>query len=190
MPEDRKYDYGYDGDGGPDNGNDGDLSEWIPVLIFLVCFPPVGVVLLVLKRPLLYAFGASDATYPYADGYLTIYLLGSVFVLVAGLVYRRHKSRRSALWGSLLGAVLMALVSLPSNYFVVYPAYEVLYGLPMTGIIGMYEAIMGSIAHVPTSNSLFNCLLVFNVPFTLFKGLLDVGICFLIYKPLSPLLHK
>ena len=29
--------------------------------------------------------------------------------------------------GSLLGAVLMALVSLPSNYFVVYPAYEVLY---------------------------------------------------------------
>ena len=84
----------------------------------------------------------------------------------------------------------MALVSLPSNYFVVYPAYEVLYGLPMTGIIGMYEAIMGSIAHVPTSNSLFNCLLVFNVPFTLFKGLLDVGICFLIYKPLSPLLHK
>ena len=105
-------------------------------------------------------------------------------------MYRRHKSRKSALWGSLLGAVLMALVSLPSNYFVVYPAYEVLYGLPMTGIIGMYEAIMGSIAHVPTSNSLFNCLLVFNVPFTLFKGLLDVGICFLIYKPLSPLLHK
>lgn len=102
----------------------------------------------------------------------------------------RHKSRKSALWGSLLGAVLMALVSLPSNYFVVYPAYEVLYGLPMTGIIGMYEAIMGSIAHVPTGNSLFNCLLVFNVPFTLFKGLLDVGICFLIYKPLSPLLHK
>ena len=51
MPEDRKYDYGYDGDGGPDNGNDGDLSEWIPVLIFLVCFPPVGVVLLVKHFP-------------------------------------------------------------------------------------------------------------------------------------------
>ena len=41
------------------------------------------VVLLVLKRPLLYAFGASDATYPYADGYLTIYLLGSVFVMIS-----------------------------------------------------------------------------------------------------------
>ena len=41
------------------------------------------VVLLVLKRPLLYAFGASDATYPYADGYLTIYLLGSIFVMIS-----------------------------------------------------------------------------------------------------------
>ena len=52
------------------------------------------------------------------------------------------------------GAVLMALVSLPSNYFVVYPAYEVLYGLPMTGIIGMYEAIMGP---SPTSLPAMRC---------------------------------
>ena len=45
-------------------------------------------------------------------------------------------------------------------------------------------------AQVPTGNALFNCLLVFNVPFTLVKGLLNVALCFLIYNPLSPLLHK
>jgi len=28
------------------------------------------------------------------------------------------------------------------------------------------------------------------MPFTFFKGMLDVVLCFLIYKPLSPLLHK
>ncbi|MBM6900989.1 ECF transporter S component, partial [Gemmiger formicilis] len=33
------------------------------------------------------------------------------------------------------------------------------------------------------------CLLVFNMPFTLVKGLLNAAICFLIYKPLSPILH-
>ena len=54
----------------------------------------------------------------------------------------------------------------------------------------MYQAILGTVAQIPTSNALFNCLLVFNVPFTLCKGLLDVALCFLIYKPLSPLLHK
>ena len=37
---------------------------------------------------------------------------------------------------------------------------------------------------------LLACLLVFNMPFTLLKGLLDVLLAFLIYKPLSPLLHK
>ena len=45
-----------------------------------------GVVLTVLglwwKRPLLYLLGASEATLPYAESYVTIYLLGSVFVMV------------------------------------------------------------------------------------------------------------
>ena len=35
-----------------------------------------------LKRPVLYLFGASDNTYPYADAYLKIYLLGTVFSMV------------------------------------------------------------------------------------------------------------
>ena len=35
------------------------------------------------KRPFLYTFGASDATIPYADRYITIYLLGTVFVELA-----------------------------------------------------------------------------------------------------------
>ncbi len=38
---------------------------------------------LLLKRPFLYLLGASDATFPYADSYLTIYLLGNVFVLLS-----------------------------------------------------------------------------------------------------------
>lgn len=37
---------------------------------------------LIFKRQLLYLFGASDITYPYADSYMTIYLLGSVFVMI------------------------------------------------------------------------------------------------------------
>ena len=123
-------------------------------------------------------------------GELSNFILGAVFVFVAGLIYKRSKSRKSALIGSLVGAVAMALISIVANYFIVYPAYVVLYNLPLEAIVGMYEAILGGVAHVPTGNALFNCLLVFNVPFTLVKGLLDVALCFLIYKPLSPLLHK
>ncbi len=34
-------------------------------------------------RPLLYLFGASDETYPYAAGYIVIYLLGTIFVMTS-----------------------------------------------------------------------------------------------------------
>lgn len=34
-------------------------------------------------KPLLFLFGASTATYPYASGYMVIYLLGTVFVMIS-----------------------------------------------------------------------------------------------------------
>lgn len=37
---------------------------------------------LAFKKPVLYLFGASDATYPYANAYVTVYLIGSVFVMI------------------------------------------------------------------------------------------------------------
>ena len=37
---------------------------------------------LLFRRPVLYLFGASDLTFPYANDYLTIYILGTVFVMV------------------------------------------------------------------------------------------------------------
>ena len=36
----------------------------------------------VFKKPVLYLFGASDDTYPYAAAYLTIYLIGTIFVMI------------------------------------------------------------------------------------------------------------
>ena len=41
------------------------------------------IVVLLLKKPVLYLFGASDTTYPYADSYLSVYMLGSVFMMVS-----------------------------------------------------------------------------------------------------------
>lgn len=40
-------------------------------------------VFLLLKRPILYLFGASDDTFSYADDYMTIYLCGTLFVMIS-----------------------------------------------------------------------------------------------------------
>lgn len=37
---------------------------------------------LLFKKPLLFLFGASESTFPYANDYITIYLLGSLFVMI------------------------------------------------------------------------------------------------------------
>ncbi len=49
------------------------------MLIFGTLLTVLG---LLFKRPMLYLFGASDQTFPYADSYVSIYLLGSVFVMI------------------------------------------------------------------------------------------------------------
>ena len=116
-------------------------------------------------------------------GELCNFMLGAVFSALAGYLYKHHKSRKNAIIGAVAGAVAMALFSVPSNYFITYPAYVKFYHMPLEAILGMYQAIL------PSANSLIKCLVIFNMPFTLVKGLLDALICMLIYKPLSPILH-
>ena len=164
-----------------------DFSD-LPALLGAFALGPVYGVVISFMKNLLHIIikGTSTA----CVGELCNFMLGAVFSAVAGFVYKRHKSRKTAILGAIAGAAAMALVSIVTNYFIVYPAYVVLYKLPLEAIVGMYEAILGGVSHVPTQNALLNCLLVFNVPFTLVKGLLDTALCFLIYKPLSPLLHR
>lgn len=162
-----------------------DISD-LPALLGTFSLGPVyGVAIQLVKNIIHLPFGTSAGV-----GELSNFVHGAVFVFAAGLVYKHHKSRRSALLGSVIGAAAMALVCVPLNYFLVYPAYVVLYSLPLEAIIGMYQELAPTVAYAPTGNTLLNCLILFNVPFTFGKGMLDVLLCFLIYKPLSPLLHK
>ncbi len=64
---------------------------------------------LIFKKPLLYAFGASDATYPYADSYLSIYMLGTVFVMLSlgmNSYINAQGFARTGMCTTLIGALL------------------------------------------------------------------------------------
>ena len=54
-------------------------NSFLLLLLFGVGLTAVG---LIFRRPILYLFGSSDVTFPYANDYLTIYLLGTVFVMI------------------------------------------------------------------------------------------------------------
>ncbi len=153
-----------------------DFSE-LPALIASFSMGPVsGVLVCLIKNLLNLPFSTTGGV-----GELCNFLLGACFVLPAGLIYHFRKNRRTALLAALLGALAMAFASLPLNYFISYPMYMKF--LPLEQIIGMYQAIF------PGVNGLFQCLLIFNVPFTFLKGLLDTILTFLVYKRISPLIH-
>ena len=157
-----------------------DFSD-LPALLGAFALGPVYGVTISFMKNLLHIVikGTSTA----CVGELSNFILGAIFSAVAGYLYKHHKSRKTAIIGAVAGAVAMGVLSVPSNYFVVYPAYVQFYHMPLEAILGMYQAIL------PSADSLIKCLILFNLPFTLVKGLLDAVLCMLIYKPLSPILH-
>lgn len=67
------------------------------------------VVFFFVRKPVLYQIGASDATFPYADDYMTVYILGTFFVQVTlGLnpYITAQGCSRTAMVSTLIGALL------------------------------------------------------------------------------------
>lgn len=154
-----------------------DFSD-LPELIGAFAYGPIaGVAIALLKNLIHMAVSQSGFT-----GELSNFILGAAFAATAGLIYSKKRSRAGALLAGAAGAAVMAIVSLPSNYFIIYPLYYSVLGFPEEAVLGMYQALL------PSIKSILQALLIFNVPFTLAKGLICVGVSMLIYKPLSPLL--
>lgn len=152
-----------------------DLSDF-PALIASFSLGPVSGVAVAFIKNLIKLLTTTTA----GVGELSNFILSALFVLPAGLIYKRKKTRGGAVLGAFVGAFTMAICSFFTNYFIVYPVFTKF--MPMDAIIKAYTVIL------PSANTLAKALLIFNVPFTLIKGLLNVGITFLLYKPLSPIL--
>ena len=152
-----------------------DLSE-LPALIGSFSMGPLCGVMICLVKNVLHLFITTTG----GVGELSNFILGVAFVLPAGLIYKHKKTRKTALAGSLLGAVIMAVFSVVSNYFLVYPVYYNF--MPEDRILAAYQLIL------PSMKSILQCLICFNMPFTFVKGLFSVVITFLVYKHISPIL--
>ncbi len=152
-----------------------DFSD-LPALLGCYAYGPICGVLICLVKNLLH-LAVSQSMFV---GELSNFLLGSVFVIIAGTVYKFKKTKTGALVGGVSGAIAMGLFSIVSNYFVVYPAYYQF--MPQEAILEAYQKIL------PSMTSILQSLVVFNLPFTIVKGLIAVVFCMLVYKPLSPIL--
>lgn len=156
-----------------------DFSD-LPEIIGAFAYGPIaGVAIALLKNLIHMAVSQSGFI-----GELSNFILGAVFAFTAGYMYKRNKTKKMAVIAGVVASVAMAIVSVPSNYFLIYPLYYNVMGFPEVAILGMYQVLL------PSVKNIFECLLIFNVPFTLVKGLICVAVTLLIYKPLSHVLKK
>ena len=153
-----------------------DFSE-LPALIASFAYGPAAGVIVCLIKNLIHLLNTQSG----GVGELSNFILGAVFVFIAGIIYKKIHNKKGAVTGAVAGAVVMGVISVFTNYYVVYPIYTNF--MPMEAIIGAYQLIY------PGVKDLWGCLLIFNLPFTVFKGLCSVIITIFIYKPLSPILH-
>ena len=154
-----------------------DFSE-LPALITAFSLGPWwGVLVCLLKNAINLPFSTTACV-----GELSNFVLGVCLVLPAGFIYKKWKTRAGALVGSAIGSFIMAVLSIPWNYYITYPAYVKVLNFPLDAILGMYQKIN------PNVNGLFQALLIFNLPYTFCKGIVIALLTFLIYKHLSPII--
>lgn len=152
-----------------------DISE-LPALIASFSLGPVYGMLVCLIKNIVNLLHTQTG----GVGELSNFILGTIFVVFAGIIYKKTKTKTGALLGACIGAVIMAAVSIATNYYIVYPFYTNI--MPIDTILDLYREIN------PNVNGLLQALVIFNMPFTFIKGMLSTIITFLIYKRISPLI--
>jgi len=135
----------------------------IPILIGTFAFGPVAGIVLTIVTSLIQGFTVSAQSGAY--GIIMHIIATTVLVTVAGIIYRRHKTKKTAFIGLLAGTVAMAVAMFFAN-MVITPLFT---GMPL-------EAIM----------ELMPLILLFNIV----KAGINSVVTFILYKRISPFLHR
>lgn len=154
-----------------------DFSE-LPALIASFAYGPIYGVSVCLVKNLINLMATTTG----GVGELSNFILGVLFVVPAGMIYTKLQTKKGAIIGAFLGAVVMALGSIITNYYVVYPVYTAF--MPMDAIIRAYQAIL------PSIDGLMEALLIFNMPFTFLKGIIIFAFSTFLYSSLAIISKK
>lgn len=153
-----------------------DLSA-IPELIGGFMLGPVGGIEIITVKILLKL--VFKGTSSMLTGEIQNFLLEASFVIPAALYYRRHKTKKDAVVGLVIGAVCSIIVAIFTNVYLIFPAYMKLYGMDWNSILGIFTEINPWIKNIPT-------MIAFSiVPFNILSRAITSIITVVIYKKIS-----
>lgn len=158
-----------------------DISE-MPVLICTFYLGPVAGVTAELLKVMVKLLIKGTSTAFVGD--FANFVVGCSFILPASIIYHARPGKKTALVGMGVGTLVLTVFGSLFNGFYLIPKFAVLFGMPMDAIVAMGTKVNAAITDVWT-------LVAFAVvPFNLVKGVVVSALTFLLYKRISPILHK
>ena len=136
----------------------------IPILIAGFVFGPLPGLIIGLVSILLHDLMMGPSSGPY--GMIMHMIAVGVFVVVSAAIYKKFKTRKWGLIALIIGGLCMTGVMIPANLLIT----PLFLGMPVEVVQAMILPIL--------------------LPFNLLKMVINTVVVFLLYKRLSPFLHK
>lgn len=152
-----------------------DLSD-LPALIGAFAYGPISGILIELVKNALQFLTSSTG----GIGELANFIMGSSFVVTAGLIYKLHKTKRTALIACLVASIVMGITAAIVNYFILLPVFEAF--MPLDQLIASFGEF------IPFIKTKLDVVLFNAFPFNLLKGIGISIVTMLLYKRLTPIL--
>ena len=134
----------------------------LPAIIGTLALGPLcGVLVELIKNVVHCAFTTTGFV-----GELANFVVNGTFVLVLGLIYKAHKTKKTAIVGFAAATLVCTITAMAANYFRMFPLY-------------MPDA---------PKNVIWAMILSTVTPFNIVKGIVLSVITLLIYKKLSPII--
>lgn len=135
----------------------------IPIIISSFAFGPLSGILITIVVSIIQAFALGGDQ---IVGFFMHVMATGSFALVAGLLYKRNKTKKMAIIALIVGSLIMTAIMVGWN-LIITPWY---YKMPVNAVVAMILPVI--------------------LPFNLMKAAINSMVIFLIYKPIAKFLHK
>lgn len=160
---------------------DFDFSAVPEIIGAFILGPVQGIFIIMVKLLLKIILMGTNTMF---TGEIQNFILSCAFVVPSAIIYRRQKTRKSAIIGMIVGTAVLTITAIFTNIFFIIPFYTRLFGMSIDDIIGMVNAVN------PLVTDKFTLALFGIVPFNIFKGAISAIITIVIYKRISILFKK
>lgn len=156
-----------------------DISDVPAVFGGLAMGPAAGFIILTIKNIMQIISGGSSTG---GVGEIANLVIAGAYVVVVCMAYKKLRSKKGVIIGSIIGTIAMAITGAIINYYVIFPLYAKIM-IPMEQIIQMGQIIN------PRVTDLYEFMIWLVIPFNIIKGVLTTIVILPLYEKMSKIIH-